>query len=184
MNKIERLLHNYERHVSLPWSDTLSGSQRVWFAVYDKADEQRLRARVEGFELATKKAGKRWRLCDLTDVFPDWMSGKEYRESYFESPEDLDLALGDFLDYAAGRVTSLLTDGDDGDEVVALLGVATLFGFARVSDLVNAVHPHVAGRLLVFFPGEYENNAYRLLDARDGWNYLAVPITHHERVQA
>jgi len=36
----------------------------------------------------------------------------------------------------------------------------------------------VEGRLLVFFPGEYhpENHTYRLLDARDGWNYLAVPL--------
>jgi len=35
----------------------------------------------------------------------------------------------------------------------------------------------IAGRLLVFFPGEHEGNSYRLLDARDGWNYLAIPIT-------
>ena len=25
--------------------------------------------------------------------------------------------------------------------------------------------------------GQYEQNNYRLLDARDGWNYLAVPIS-------
>ena len=31
--------------------------------------------------------------------------------------------------------------------------------------------------LSIFFPGQYEQNNYRLLDARDGWNYLAVPIT-------
>ena len=30
--------------------------------------------------------------------------------------------------------------------------------------------------LLVFFPGEREANTYRFLGARDGWNYLAVPI--------
>jgi hypothetical protein len=29
------------------------------------------------------------------------------------------------------------------------------------------------------FPGQFERNNYRLLDARDGWNYLAVPITLH-----
>jgi hypothetical protein len=33
------------------------------------------------------------------------------------------------------------------------------------------------GRLLIFFPGEFEQNHYRLLDARDGWDYLARPIT-------
>jgi hypothetical protein len=40
----------------------------------------------------------------------------------------------------------------------------------------------VPGRLLVLFPGEYENNSYRLLDARDGWSYLAVPITAHQEI--
>jgi hypothetical protein len=37
----------------------------------------------------------------------------------------------------------------------------------------------IQGRLVVFFPGQFERNNYRLLDARDGWNYLAVPITLH-----
>jgi len=35
----------------------------------------------------------------------------------------------------------------------------------------------VPGRLLVLFPGEYVNNTYRLLDARDGWGYQATAIT-------
>ena len=47
----------------------------------------------------------------------------------------------------------------------------------KVSALLNAVNDAIAGRLLVFFPGEHEGNSYRLLDARDGWNYLAIPIT-------
>ena len=34
----------------------------------------------------------------------------------------------------------------------------------------------IAGRLVVFFPGEHDGNSYRLLDARDGRNYLAIPI--------
>jgi hypothetical protein len=33
------------------------------------------------------------------------------------------------------------------------------------------------GRLLVFFPGSRDGNVYKLLDAREGWNYLATPIT-------
>ena len=47
----------------------------------------------------------------------------------------------------------------------------------KVSALLNAVNDAIAGRLLVFFPGQHEGNSYRLLDARDGWNYLAIPIT-------
>jgi len=42
---------------------------------------------------------------------------------------------------------------------------------------VDKLAPMVKGRLVVFFPGTFENNNYRLLDGYDGWNYLAVPIT-------
>jgi hypothetical protein len=52
-----------------------------------------------------------------------------------------------------------------------------LFGFLKISELLPLIEADVKGRLLVFFPGVYEQNNYRLLDARDGWNYHAVPIS-------
>jgi hypothetical protein len=61
--------------------------------------------------------------------------------------------------------------------VVALIGIGSLFGFLKAKEVVDKLSPFVEGRLLVFFPGSYENNNYRLLDGYDGWNYLAVPIT-------
>ena len=64
--------------------------------------------------------------------------------------------------------------------VIGVYGIASLFGFVRVSELMKAVEGDVRGRIAVFFPGEYEDGNYRLLDARDGWNYLAVPITAQE----
>lgn len=66
--------------------------------------------------------------------------------------------------------------------MVALMGIGSLFGFLRVSTLVQGVADAVRGRLVVLFPGEYENKTYRLLDARDGWSYLAVPITAHQEI--
>jgi hypothetical protein len=65
----------------------------------------------------------------------------------------------------------------DANCVVALSGVGSLFGLCKVKDIVDKLAPMVSGRLLVFFPGSFENNNYRLLDGYDGWNYLAVPIT-------
>ena len=61
--------------------------------------------------------------------------------------------------------------------MVSVLGVGSLFGLLKVSEVVDRFSPLVAGRLVVFFPGSCENNNYRLLDGYDGWNYLAVPIT-------
>ena len=179
MSRIDRLIEHYRAHIALPWRQDLAGAERAIFIVYDKAEERRLRARRERFELATKETGHGWLTCDLTDAFATWMADLEYRESYFEFPEDLNLKLDeDFLDYSAGRVRNQLARPEaDANAVVAIFGVASVFGFARVSELMQAVQNDIRGRLVVFFPGEYENSNYRLLDARDGWSYLAVPIT-------
>jgi hypothetical protein len=149
----------------------------VWFLIYDKLDERRIRARVEEFKLATLNAGHEWHLIDLTNSFARWMTDQEYRESYFKSPDDLDILLPRIRQQVVQDIRSNLHEQRAPNKIYAILGIGCLFGFAKVSDIVNAVAPDIPGRLLVFFPGEYENNNYRLLDARDGWNYLAVPIT-------
>ena len=182
MGRIDRLAERYKSYIALPWQKDLAGAQRAIFIVYDKADERRLRARKDLFELATVEAGHTWHECDLTRVFAQWLADTEYRDSYFEAPEDLALKLEyDFLAHVAGRVIEVLTAPEaDENSVVGVYGIASLFGFVRVSKLMKEIEGDVRGRVVVFFPGEYENSNYRLLDARDGWNYLAVPISLHE----
>ena len=183
MSRVDRLIHCYQHFVELPWEERLSGAERVWFLVYDKIDERRIRARIDEFEIATTRAGHGWKLCDLTDSFPRWMAEQDYKESYFEDPEALELLLPDYHEHVVEQVHAALAAEDVGpDTVVALLGIASLFGFTRASKVLEdaKVKGSIAGRLLVFFPGEHEDNNYRLLDARDGWNYMAVPITAHE----
>jgi hypothetical protein len=63
--------------------------------------------------------------------------------------------------------------------VVAVVGTGSLYGFTHVSEVLKHLERDVRGRLVVFFPGTLEQNNYRLLDARDGWNYMAVPISIH-----
>ncbi len=183
MGRIEQLVENYGRFAALPWEQNLAGAQRVWFAIYDKTDERRLRIRLGEFELATKSAKHDWKLVDVTGAFAEWMAAEDYREDYFKAPEDLVMAMSGFLDSVSARVKSALDDkAADANTVVAVHGISCLFGLVKVSDLIGAVESSIRGRLLVFFPGEYEDNNYRLLDARDGWNYLAVPITAREGV--
>lgn len=184
MGRIEELAARYRGHIGAPWQRNLAGDQKAVFVVYPKTDERKLRARLEQFEVETKRAGHEWRLVDLTDTFARWMADTDYREVYFEEPETLAMKLrSDFVQYAAGRLRGALTaEGADEDTVVAVQGVACLFGFTRVSLVLKEVVKDIRGRLVVFFPGEYEDNNYRLLDARDGWNYLAVPITLHNGV--
>lgn len=185
-SKVNKLVSVYRRHLTVPWQAGLAAIQRVIFAVYDKTDELRLRANVEEFALATQQAGKQWLLLDVTNAFPEWMAAQEYREAYFESPEDLaGYQAGELIEFISDLNATLKTRiaAEAGpDTVVALLGVGTLFGLARVSSLVEGIKDAVEGRLLVFFPGEHhpENHTYRLLDARDGWNYLAIPLLAQE----
>ncbi|MDP9486152.1 MAG: DUF1788 domain-containing protein [Actinomycetota bacterium] len=182
MASVEGLVSAYERFVAGEWARTVAPQERAWFALYEPRDERRLRLRIGAFEEATIRAGHGWLSCDLTDGFARWMSSQEYRESYFESPElftpDL---LDDFADSVAASVREVLeSPAAHEGTVVAVYGVASLFGFARVSALLESVAPKVRGRLLIFFPGEHDGANYRLLDARDGWNYLAIPITAQE----
>ena len=181
MAHIEELVSSYKAHVSAPWQRNLAGAQKTIFVVYPKTEERRLRARLGLFELVTKESGHEWLPFDFTNVFARWMAATDYREEYFQSPSDLTIKLEtDFIQYAAGQLRELLTSQKaDENTVVAAWGVASLYGFSRVSLLLKEVETDIRGRLTLFFPGEYENQNYRLLDARDGWNYLAVPITLH-----
>ena len=175
-SRIARLIESYQRHIELPWQTGLAGVQKVIFVVYDKTDELKIRYQVEEFEIATGSAGHKWQLIDITDDFPQWMAKQEYREGYFEYPEDLKDILSEFTASVVMKIDKELAQGDE-NTVVALQGVAGLYGFSHTSEVVNAVANTIKGRLLVFFPGEYDQNNYRLLDARPGWNYQAVPIT-------
>lgn len=178
MANLDKLAVSYERYVSMPWTENIAEAKRVWFAVYDPADERRLRAQVGAFETATRQAGHGWLLCDVTNAFPEWMTGQEYKETYFRRTADMTLALKKFERTVAAQIAEeLQRPSVDEHTVVAVMGLASLFGLARVSSVVESVSHSVQGRLLVFFPGHTEDGRYRLLDARDGWNYLAVPIT-------
>lgn len=178
MSEIEALLKAYRERVGMPWDRSLAGPQRVWFTVYEPTVERRLRLHLPEFAIATTEAAHGWALVDLTTAFGRWMAGHRYRDSYFRQPERMQHALQDFGKSVAAEVQERLLAPDvDDDTVVAIAGVASLFGLTRVSALIEAVAPAVRGRLLVFFPGRHDGPNYRLLDARDGWSYLAVPIS-------
>lgn len=181
MARIEDLADLYGQHISTPWQRTVAGAQRVVMVAYEKELERVLRARKGEFETRTKAAGHDWYEVDITTAFASWLAADDYREAYFESPEDLQMKLdGEFADYVADRIRSTLIRADvTENSVVALLGVGSLFGFTRVSQVLKLIESDVKGRLVVFFPGSFEENRYSLLDARDGWNYMAVPISIH-----
>lgn len=180
MGRIQDLARIYKRHIAAPWQRTVTGAQRVILAIYDKELEKKLRGQIEEFEQATKQANHPWQLIDASSWFSEWMAKVDYRESFFEDPALLEMSLDtEFREYCCERLRSAFT-AVDSDTVTGLLGIGSLFGFARASDLIRAIEPDIQGRLLIFFPGTKDGNNYRLLDARDGWNYLAVSLSLNE----
>lgn len=178
MSRIRRLNRNYKRFIDIPWREDAAAAQRVVFCVYEQSDELRLRAKIDEFEISTREAGHGWALFDLTDTFAVWLDGQRYKPSYFQKPYLLSPLLPKYLVYIKEQFAAFLeANGADENSVVALNGVGSLFGLLKVKEVVDHLAPMVPGRLMVFFPGSYEENNYRLLDGYDGWNYLAVPIT-------
>lgn len=180
MSRVDDLIANYHRFVELPWPSNLAPAQRVWMAVYPPEDERRLRLHLPDFANASKQAGYTWAEIDITTAFERWMAAHEYRDAYFEHPELMEPELVGFFDSLVAEVSAEIVAKTDDRTIIGLVGAASLFGLGdhvKVSALIEQVHDSVAGRLLVFFPGEVEGNSYRLLGARDGWNYLATLIT-------
>lgn len=178
MNKTQRLVASYANFIALPWRADAASAQRVLFCVYPETDELRLRARVGEFELATRQAGHEWAEFDLTNTFAQWMAEQKYAKAYFKSPDKLDTAIHRYMDTIERDFRTRLAEHEAGPgHVIGLYGVGSLFGLLKVKEVTDRLVSHVSGRLVVLFPGSFENNSYRLLDGYDGWNYLATPIT-------
>jgi len=177
MNRIDVLAKKFDNHISLPWQQRLSSREKTIFVVYPKEDELRFRAKKDLFRQSCTKAAHPWRELDLIGAFPEWMASQDYAEEYFEYPEDLRQKLEiEFTEHVADLLRAELKEtGENG--ALGVLGLGALFGFTHFSSVLTKIEGSVLGRLVVFFPGSYEKNVYRLLDARDGWGYLAYPIT-------
>ena len=177
MGPVACLISNYQRFVSLPWAPSLAGKQRVWLAVYPPSEERRVRANLQEFENATREAGHGWKLVDVTNAVPEWLASLEERDAYFSEPEFLSdtQALEDRV-VETIRSTCLSPNASE-KTVVCVLGVGTLFDFVRISHILEKSEDAIRGRMLVLFPGEHQHNTYRFMNARDGFNYLAAPIT-------
>lgn len=179
MNRIKKLAQAYARHIALPWRNDAAPAQRIIFCIYNAAEERILRANIAEFEIATTNAGHSWQMFDLNDTFARWLSAQKYADKYFQNPARLNaMALERYLDWIMENYEAAMSRSfEKTNMVVAFTGISELFGFFKVKSLLDKLEPKIAGRLVVFFPGSHDGNNYRLLDAYDGWNYLAVPLT-------
>jgi hypothetical protein len=178
-NKIDQLLNKFESVINEPWTGTLSGQEKVMFLVYDPNDQRKIDFRLPDFERVTRKVGKKWAEISIKSCFPEWMAIHDFREEYFLEPELIEDQLeSDLKEYTINFIRSKIIEiKADPSTLIVIRDVSALFGLVRLSHILNGIDLSYEGRLLIFFPGEFDKNHYRLLDARDGWSYLARPIT-------
>ena len=181
MSKIDDLIKVYKKQVSLPWNQMLSPQEKVWFCIYDPTQERRLQKQLGEFEIASQQAGHEWISIDITDYYEEFLSKSEYKEKYFKNPNLIKFEEKNFFDFLATKIQTQIQDANS-NTIISLIGIGSLFGIVKISKVIEYLIKKidVYGRLLVFFPGEKEGNNYRLLKARDGWNYLATPIVAEE----
>lgn len=176
MSAVQGLLRQYRRQLSLPGNPYLAPTERVWLAVYDPAEERRVRAHLTQFAQATEEAGWTWQSLDLMPAFARWLSRSPYRESYYAEPELLASALPEFEAALAHHVRQAVASVPAGG-VLGVTGAGSLFGLTSVSHLIEQATAPLEGRMLLFFPGSVSGHTFRLLNARDSWNYRSVALT-------
>lgn len=175
MTSFDDILAAYAKTVQLPWAADTPPVGRVWIVWYDKSLQRRFTGRLGDFETATLKAGRGWRQVDLSLKFGRWIAQHELFDALLRQPKEIRGLLPDFETALVADVKEALGNCDP-NGVLAINGCGALFGVASVSTLIARVSDFIPGRLLIGFPGKHAGGVYRLLDARDGWNYHAIPI--------
>jgi len=183
MTYAQNLLDKLKAALDLPWPENVSGQERVFMVVYPPGEERRIRPFLDNGEFAqeVRALGHGWSSIDLATAFSEWLATYENAERALLRPERLWDEKGDVKgleEFLVARIRQASVN-DDANTVFALIGCGGLFGLFSVSRLIQLVADKVPGRLVAFFPGEYDatHNSYRLLGAKDGWGYLATSIT-------
>ena len=124
MSRIQQLAKMYGQHIATAWQRTIAGSQRVIMIVYDKELERDILAHKTEFEIVTKEGNHDWFEINIASAFAEWMAEVDYREAYFNSPDDLQLKIeAEFTPFVAAKLCSVLDRPDVTESsVVALFG--------------------------------------------------------------
>lgn len=175
MNAFDEILTAYRKQVELPWASDTPPAGRVWIIWYDKTLQRRFTGQIEALKQATLTAGHGWRYINLSPQFGKWIAKHEFFENLVAQPKELRGLLPDFEEVIISAIKNELKNCSKND-VLTIDGCGSLFGLVRVSTLISKISDEIPGRLLIGFPGKHTMGVYRLLDARDGWNYHAIPI--------
>ena len=175
MHSFDELLSAFRRQVRIPWRPDAPPSARIWILWHAPSMHLKIEGRLGEFEDATRQAGRGWTSLDLAPFFGQWIARHEFFDPLLAMPEEIRGMLPQLETAVCEAVLNGVSQTGSND-IFVIQGCGSLFGLAKLSSILDRVSHAIPGRLLVLFPGRHASGIYRLLDARDGWNYHAVPI--------
>lgn len=175
----------YTHELELTWRPDISGEERVWIMPYSPDIERSMRFSLSELAARTKASGRKWSVVDISDDFGTWIANHKAAERLLSGKVPIGSKVREEFEIAlASRISAVLRVAGE-DEVVALVGIGSIYPFVRASDVIKRIHDDIQGRLLVLFPGSYNEttHVFRLLNARDGFSYRATVIDETKDLQ-
>jgi hypothetical protein len=151
--------------------------------VYDPDQERRCRARQ--IELREKLEAREVHVeeCELSNFIFDYYASKGQLERIFDldrNParrEELrHMIAGVYERELVDRILDRIQDTDSEHSVVFLTGVASMYPFARVSNLLTSLENQVKIPLVVFYPGSERDGKLSFLNQEPHVGYRARRI--------
>jgi hypothetical protein len=151
--------------------------------VYDPHDERFCQARQ--FELREKLEvrGVQVVACELSNFIFDYYAGKGQLERIFDLDRDpkyrqdlQQMIAGIYEKELVERIQTGIKNSDPDNSVIFLTGVASMYPFARVSNLLTALENLIKVPLVVFYPGREQDGKLSFLNQEPHIGYRARRI--------
>ena len=151
--------------------------------IYDPYEERRCRARQ--IELREKLEFNRVHVIEheLNNFIFDYYANKGQLERIFDLDRDpgrreelRQMIAGVYERELVNQILDGVKDADPEGSVIFLTGVASMYPFARVSNLLTALENRVNVPLVVFYPGSERNGKLSFLNQEPHVGYRARRI--------
>lgn len=179
MSSITNLIDAYRRELSLTWHDDISGAEKIWMLLYSPNLERQVRSATPRFAAATKEAGRSWGEIDISDEFGKWVASHKHSKKFLSGKIPFSSAIVGEFERVLTELISAQVNGYPEGSVVAIVGIGSLFPYVRAHNIIGKIESGIGNRrILIFFPGSHDSahHVFRLLNARDGFDYRAVVI--------
>lgn len=151
--------------------------------VYDPCDERVCRGRQLDLQEKLVARGVRVISLELNNFIFEYYKDKGQLERIFDldrNPKYRDelrqMIAGVYEQELARQIQNKIKDADPGHSVIFLSGVASMYPFARVSNLLTFLENRVKVPLVIFYPGSEQDGKLSFLNQEPHVGYRARRI--------